>query len=216
MPHAPRSPALPLALLVIVLATLAWSAFGPFDRATWWMETLPVMAAAPLLVLTYRRFPFTTVSYVWMAMFALVLVVGGHYTYARVPLGDWVQDALGTSRNHYDRMGHTLQGVIPAMVGRELLLRTSPLRPGGWLFTLSTAVALAISALYELVEWCAAVVAGGGAVEFLGTQGDPWDAQADMLCALTGAIVSQLLLARLQDRQLARLLGGSGAAARSD
>jgi putative membrane protein len=120
-------------------------------------------------------------------------------------VGNWVKDALDLSRNHYDRMGHTFQGVIPAMIGRELLLRTSPLRAGGWLFTLCTAIALAISALYELVEWITALAAGGGDIAFLGSQGDPWDAQADMLCALVGALLSQLLLSRLPDRQLARL-----------
>ena len=211
MDPAPRSHALPLTLLALVSAALVLSGIGPYDRPTWWMETAPVMAALPLLALTYRRFPFTTVSYLLMAYFAVVLVVGGHYTYARVPVGNWVKDALDLSRNHYDRMGHVFQGVIPAMVGRELLLRTSGLRRGGWLFTCCTSLALAISALYELLEWGTAVVAGDGSVAFLGTQGDPWDAQSDMLCALTGAIVSQLLLARLQDRQLARLLGGAGA-----
>jgi putative membrane protein len=202
---APPAARLPLFLLVVVLAALVASAFGPFDRMTWWMEVAPVIAAAPLLTLTWRRFPFTPLAYLLMAWFALILIAGGHWSYARVPLGEWVQDALDLSRNHYDRMGHFFQGVIPAMVARELLVRTSPLRPGAWLFVVCTAIALAISALYELIEWLAAVVAGGGAVEFLGTQGDPWDAQADMLCALCGALLSQLLLSRLHDRQLAAL-----------
>lgn len=210
----PPSQRLPAILLVLVSAALLASAFDPFDRATWWMEVAPVLVALPLLVLTYRRFPFTPLAYLLMALFSLILIVGGYWTYARVPLGNWVKDALDLSRNHYDRFGHTLQGVIPAMIGRELLLRTSPLRSGGWLFTISTALALAISALYELLEWFTALVAGGGAIEFLGSQGDPWDAQADMLCALVGALGSQLLLARLHDRQLAQLARTAAASGR--
>ncbi len=202
---APPSHRLPVILLAVVSGALLASAFDPYDRATWWMEVAPVLAALPLLAATYRRFPFTPLSYLLMALFSVILIVGGYWTYARVPVGNWVKDALDLSRNHYDRMGHTFQGVIPAMVGRELLLRTSPLRAGGWLFTTCTAIALAISALYELVEWITALVAGGGATDFLGSQGDPWDAQADMLCALVGAIASQLLLSRLHDRQLAQL-----------
>lgn len=214
-----RSHGLPLTLLVLVVAALAWSAFGPFDRATWWMETLPVMAAVPLLTLTYRRFPFTTVSYLLMAYFALVLILGGHYTYARVPVGNWVKDALDLSRNHYDRLGHLFQGVVPALLARELLQRTSPLKPGGWLFTLCASLALAVSAVYELIEWAFAVLYGGEqAVDFLGSQGDAWDAQKDMLMAGLGGVLGQLLLGRLQRRQIERLealSGGAGSPARA-
>jgi putative membrane protein len=196
---------LPLLLLGLTLAGLVLSGIDPFDRTTWWMEVAPVLIAVPILVLTARRFPFTPLVYLLMTFFAFILMAGGHWTYARVPLGNWVRDALDLSRNHYDRFGHFFQGVVPALVARELLVRTSPLRPGGWLFTCCTAIALAISALYELVEWLSAVTAGGGAVEFLGTQGDPWDAQEDMTSAFFGAMIAQLLLSRLHDRQMARL-----------
>jgi putative membrane protein len=195
--------AFPLFLLAAVLAALAWSGIAPHDRATWWAEVMPVLIAAPLLAATWRRFPFTPLAYGLIAFFALILILGGAYTYARVPLGDWLRDALDLARNPYDRIGHFFQGVTPAIVARELLLRTSPLRPGKWLFFLVLCVALAISASYELVEWASAVFWGDGSVEFLGTQGDPWDAQWDMFTALIGAALAQLLLARLHDRQIA-------------
>jgi putative membrane protein len=195
--------AFPLFLLAAVLAALAWSGIAPHDRATWWAEVMPVLIAAPLLAATWRRFPFTPLAYGLIAFFALILILGGAYTYARVPLGDWLRDALDLARNPYDRIGHFFQGVTPAIVARELLLRTSPLRPGKWLFFLVLCVALAISASYELVEWASAVFWGDGSVEFLGTQGDPWDAQWDMFTALIGAAIAQLLLARLHDRQIA-------------
>ncbi len=201
-PH--RSPRLPAALMAAVLAALAWSGAGPRDRLTWLMEVAPVLLALPLLAATWRRFPLTPLLYVLLALHAVVLCVGGHYTYAEVPLGFWVRDALGLSRNHYDRLGHLMQGFVPALVARELLLRTSPLRPGRWLAALVTCVALAISAAYELVEWLAAVLLRQGADAFLGTQGDPWDTQWDMLLALLGALLAQRLLARAQDRALAR------------
>jgi putative membrane protein len=197
--------ALPLILLAAVLATLAWSGIAPYDRATWWAEVMPVLIALPLLVATWRHFPFTPLVYGLVAFFALILILGSAYTYARVPLGDWLRNALDLARNPYDRIGHFFQGVTPAIVARELLLRTSPLRPGKWLFFLVLCVALAISATYELVEWATAVFWGDGSVEFLGTQGDPWDAQWDMFAALIGAAVAQLLFARLHDRQLAKL-----------
>jgi putative membrane protein len=192
-------------LLALVLAVLVWSGVAPKDRATWLMEVAPVLLALPLLVATRRRFPLSPLLYVLIALHAAVLCVGGRYTYAEVPLGFWVRDALGLARNHYDRLGHVMQGFVPALVAREVLLRTSPLGPGRWLFTLCTSVALAISALYELVEWLAAVLLGQGADAFLGTQGDPWDTQWDLFMALCGALAAQLLLARVQDRQLAHL-----------
>ena len=204
----PRSARLPAALLVGVLAILAGSGLGPRDRATWLMEVAPVLLALPALVATWRRFPLTPLLYALLALHAAVLCVGGHYTYAEVPLGFWVRDALGLARNHYDRLGHLAQGFVPALVVRELLLRTSPLRPGRWLSALVTSVALAASAAYELIEWLAAVLLGQGADAFLGTQGDPWDTQWDMLIALVGALLAQLLLARAQDRALARLAAG--------
>lgn len=191
-------------LLALVLAVLVWSGVAPKDRGTWLMEVAPVLLALPILVATRRRFPLSPLLYVLIALHAVVLCVGGRYTYAEVPLGFWFRDALGLARNHYDRLGHVMQGFVPALVAREVLLRTSPLRPGRWLFTLCTSVALAISALYELVEWLAAVLLGQGADAFLGTQGDPWDTQWDLFMALCGALAAQLLLARVQDRQLAR------------
>lgn len=207
---ASARPTLPLGLLAVVLAALAVSAVAPYDRPTWWAEVMPVLIAVPLLAATWRRFPFTPLAYGLIAFFALILILGGSYTYARVPLGFWLQDALDLARNPYDRIGHFFQGVTPAIVARELLLRTSPLRPGKWLFWLVLCVALAISASYELVEWASAVLWGDGSVEFLGTQGDPWDAQWDMFTALIGAAVAQLVLARLHDRQIRRLTRPSG------
>jgi putative membrane protein len=192
-----------------VLAALAVSGVGPKDRLTWWLEVAPVLVALPILVATRRRFPFTPVVYVLVAIHAAVLCLGGHYTYAEVPLGFWVQDLLGLSRNHYDRLGHFTQGFVPALVAREVLLRTSPLRPGKWLLVLGTGVVLSLSAVYELVEWWAALILGQGADAFLGMQGDPWDTQWDMFMCLVGALASQLLLARVQDRQLARLAPAS-------
>ncbi|MFA5205237.1 MAG: DUF2238 domain-containing protein [Lentisphaeria bacterium] len=195
----------PKLLLAAGLAALAVSGIAPYDRMTWFLEVLPVLLAAPILVLTARRFPLTPLLYRLIFLHALVLILGGHYTYERVPLGEWVRDACHLARNHYDRLGHFMQGFVPALVARELLLRTSPLRPGKWLFVLITVSCLGISASYELVEWAAALLLGQGADAFLGTQGDPWDTQWDMFLALIGAVSAQLLLARLQDRQLARL-----------
>jgi putative membrane protein len=196
---------LPAVLLALVAVVLVVSGVGPKDRLTWWMEVAPVLLAAPVLVATHRRFPLTPVVYVLVAIHATVLCVGGHYTYAEVPLGFWARDLLGLSRNPYDRLGHLMQGFVPALVVRELLLRTSPLRPGRWLLVLGTGLVLALSAAYEFVEWWAAVILGQGADAFLGTQGDPWDTQWDMFMCLVGAVLSQALLARVQDRQLARM-----------
>jgi putative membrane protein len=196
---------LPLFLLAAVLAVLVWSGIAPHDRGTWLMEVAPVLVVLPLLVATHRRFPLTPLLQVLIALHAAVLCVGGHYTYAEVPAGFWFRDLLGLARNHYDRLGHFLQGFVPALVARELLLRKTPLRPSGWLFALGTSVAMAVSALYELLEWLAAELLGQGADAFLGTQGDVWDTQWDMFMALVGALAAQLLLSRLQDRQLARL-----------
>jgi putative membrane protein len=194
---------LPLALLVAVLAALAISGIGPHDRLTWWLEVAPVLLALPVLAATRRRFPLTPLVYVLVAAHALVLCLGGHYTYAEVPLGFWAQDLLGLSRNPYDRLGHLMQGFVPALVVRELLLRTSPLRPGRWLAVLGTGVVLSLSAIYELVEWWAALLLGQGADAFLGMQGDQWDTQWDMFMCLVGAVLALLLLGRVHDRQLA-------------
>ncbi|MBK7349928.1 MAG: DUF2238 domain-containing protein [Gemmatimonadales bacterium] len=193
------------ALLALVLGVLAWSGLAPHDRFTWFLEVAPVLVGLPLVLLTARRFPLTPLAYTLLALHACILMVGGKYTYAEVPLGFWVRDALGWTRNHYDRLGHLAQGFIPALVAREVMLRTSPLRPGKWLFFLVLCVALALSATYELIEWWTAAGTGEAADAFLGTQGDVWDTQWDMMLAGIGAIVSQLLLSRWHDRQLRRL-----------
>jgi putative membrane protein len=197
----------PLALLVLVAVALVLSGLAPTDRGTWWLEIFPILIGAPILVATYRRFPLTTLVYTLLAVHALILMVGGHYTYARVPIGFWVQDLFGFARNHYDRLGHFAQGFIPAILVREILLRTSPLRRGRWLFVLVTAVCLAFSACYEFIEWGAAVLGGESADAFLGTQGDVWDTQWDMLFALIGALTAQLTLSKAHDRALQKLLG---------
>lgn len=193
--------------LLVVTFSLLYSAIDPVaDRLTWFLETVPVMIAIPLLLLSHQRFPLTLVTVRVIAIFALILIVGGHFTYAENPLFNWIQDEFDLARNHYDRLGHFVQGVVPAMLGRELLLRTSPLYRGKWLFFLLCCVSLAISACYEFIEWWAAVINDQAAEAFLGTQGDNWDAQWDMFLALTGSIVAQLTLSRVQDRQLNNLL----------
>lgn len=189
-------------LLVLWVAALAASAFGPSDLMTWFLETAPVMFAIPLLVMTRRRFPLTPLLYVLIFVHGLILVLGGAYTYAEVPPGFWVRDALGLERNHYDRLGHFAQGFVPAILAREVLLRKSPLKPGAWLFVLVTSVCLAFSAFYELIEWWSAVALGQGAEAFLGTQGDQWDTQWDMFLALIGAVTAQLTLGHVHTRQL--------------
>lgn len=194
---------LEILLLAAVLGALAISAVSPTDRVTWLMEVLPVMLAIPLLLLTRGRFRLTPLLYILIAAHAIVLIVGGAYTYAHVPAGFWLQDMFGFERNPYDRVGHFFQGFVPALVAREILLRKHVLQRGGWLFFLVCCVCLAISAVYELIEWGAAVAMGQGAAEFLGTQGDPWDTQSDMAMALIGALTALLALTRLHDRQLA-------------
>lgn len=195
----------PVVLMVLTVVGLVLSGIEPHERGTWWMEVAPVVIGVPLLVATYRRFPLTPLAYRLLFVHAAILMLGGHYTYARVPLGRWVQDLFGSARNHYDRLGHLAQGFVPAIVAREVFLRQTPLRPGRWLFFLVACFALALSALYELVEWWAAVFGGEAAESFLGTQGDVWDTQWDMFLALIGALSAQWLLARRHDRELRRL-----------
>ena len=195
----------PAACLAFAALFTAATRVGARDPGTWWMEVAPTLIALPILALTLPRFRLTPLLYGAIAVHAAILAVGGHYTYAEVPLGFWVRDALGLARNHFDRLGHLAQGFVPALVARELLVRTSPLRPGGWRFALVTLSCLGISAAYELVEWGAAIWLGQGAEAFLGTQGDPWDTQSDMAMALIGALLAQLALGRLHDRQIARL-----------
>ena len=201
----PRSGREPLLLLAIAAVALLVSGLRPYDRATWLLEVGPVLMGAPLLIASYRRFPLTPLLYRLLLLHALILILGGHYTYERVPLGFWLQDLLDLSRNHYDRLGHVAQGFIPAILAREILLRLSPLQRGKWLFFLVVCVCLAFSAFYELLEWRTAAIMGEEADSFLATQGDIWDSQWDMFLALLGAIASQLLLSRHHDRELATL-----------
>ncbi|BBL72567.1 DUF2238 domain-containing protein [Methylogaea oryzae] len=191
------------ALISGALAVLAWSGTAPYDGPTWWLEAAPVLIALPLLWRTHRAFPLTPLAYRLIFLHALVLLVGAHYTYARVPLGFWLEDLLGLSRNPYDRIGHFMQGFVPAVLAREILLRTSPLVPGRWLAFLVACVCLSISAAYEFIEWWTAVAVGASAEYFLATQGDPWDTQWDMLMALIGAVAAQAALSGGHDRQLA-------------
>ena len=171
------------------------------------LEIAPVLIAAPVLYFTWASFRLTPLAYRLIFLHALILMLGGHYTYAHVPLGFWLQDSFDLARNPYDRIGHFAQGFVPAIIAREILLRRSPLRAGKWTFFIVCCVCLAISACYEFIEWWAALILGQGAQEFLGTQGDPWDTQWDMFMALAGAVTAQLVLSRVHDRQLARRSG---------
>lgn len=194
-----------VALLVATLVALVVSGWRPFDRATWLLEVAPVLIAVPLLIATRISYPLTSLLYVLIFIHALVLILGGTYTYARVPLGSWVQEAFGLARNPYDKLGHFMQGFVPAMIAREILVRGRFVRGPRMLAFVCICIALAISATYELVEWWAALLLGQGADEFLGTQGDPWDTQSDMLMALIGAVAALAVLSRAHDRQLASL-----------
>jgi putative membrane protein len=195
----------PVVLLAVCVVALVVSGIGPHDRLTWLLEVAPVLIGIPILVWTRRRFPLTPLLYRLLLLHALILIVGGHYTYARVPVGFWVQELFDLSRNHYDRLGHIAQGFVPAILAREIMRRQLPAVTGAWLFGLVVAVCLGFSAFYELLEWWTALVGGGAADSFLGTQGDVWDTQWDMFLALCGALAAQLSLAGLHDRQLARL-----------
>jgi putative membrane protein len=192
----------PFILQLTGILLLALTALHPHDYPTWWMETAPIFIALPILIVTYKNYTLTPLLYRLLFLHAVILMVGGHYTYAEVPLGYWMQDWFGFARNNYDKIGHLAQGFIPAILFRELLLRSSPLKQGKLLFTLVVASCLAVSASYELIEWAAAVSMGQGADAFLGTQGDPWDTQTDMLMALIGAVGAQVLLGKVQDKQL--------------
>ncbi len=196
------SPRLPAILAGIVVLALVVSGIAPHDRPTWLLEVAPVLVALPVLAATWRRFPLTPLLYLLIALHALVLILGGTYTYARVPLGFWLQDWLHLARNPYDRIGHVMQGLVPTLVAREILLRAGYLSSRRMANFLSGCVALAVSACYELIEWWVALVLGMGAQDFLGTQGDPWDTQADMFYALIGAVVAIVGLAAWHDRQI--------------
>jgi len=191
--------------LVVVLAVLVWSGIAPADRFTWWLEVAPVLIGLPVVLATHRRFPLTPLLVVLLTVHATILCVGGHWTYAEVPLGFWMARAFGWSRNHYDRIGHLAQGFVPAILVREVLVRRSPLAGSRWLPVVVVSMCLAVSALYELIEWGTALATAGGATAFLGTQGDPWDTQWDMFLALVGACAALVLLSRAHDRALARV-----------
>jgi putative membrane protein len=200
----------PTVLLAVGLVCLVVSRIGALEPGTWVLEVFPIFIAVPVLIATSRRFPLTPLAYRLIFVHALILMIGGHYTYAKVPLGFWAERVFHLARNNYDRVGHFAQGFVPAIITREILLRTSPLRRGKWLAVLVTCVCLSVSACYEFIEWGAAVMGGSSADAFLGTQGDVWDTQWDMLTALIGAIVAQLLLSRVHDRELRVVTANDG------
>jgi len=194
-----------LFFLAAVCGIFAWSLIHPKDLFTWVLEVFPVLIAAPIVLLTYKRFRLTTLAYILISIHACILIIGGHYTYAEMPLFNWIRDAFGLARNHYDRLGHFAQGFVPVVLARELLIRKSVIKRGGWLTFILLCIAMAISASYELIEWAAAELTGTAATAFLGTQGDVWDTQWDMFMCLIGATVSIITMTRLHDRQMNKL-----------
>jgi putative membrane protein len=193
------------ALLAAVAALLLWSAIRPHDYFTWFLEVFPALAAFAVLAVTYRRFRFTNLAYALMAAHAMILIIGAHYTYAEVPLFNWLRDVGLFERNNYDKIGHFAQGFVPAIVAREILARTSPLKGSRWLWFLSVSVCLALSAFYELVEWWVSILTGSAGDSFLGTQGYIWDTQSDMLLCLIGSLAALILLSRAHDHALTNL-----------
>jgi putative membrane protein len=194
------------ALLILLGAVFVWSAVRPHDYFTWILEVFPAIIGFVILVATYRKFPLTPLAYTLLMIHAAILMLGGHYTYAEVPLGYWMRDWLHTARNDYDRIGHFAQGFVPAIIAREILIRRKIVRGRGWTYFIVVSICLAISAAYELLEWRVSVASGSKGDAFLGTQGDIWDTQEDMATALVAAMVAPLLLGRLHDRQIARIL----------
>jgi putative membrane protein len=199
-----------LALLIIVGIVFCWSGRHPYDRFTWWLETTPGLAGLVILLATYRRFPLTTLCYALIALHICVLCLGGHYTYARVPAFDWLREVFGWHRNHYDRLGHFMQGFVPAIIAREVLIRLRVVNRKKWIPFLVVCVCLAISAFYELVEWWTALLSGSAANDFLGSQGDVWDTQSDMCLALIGALCALLFLSYFHDRALRKIEPAEG------
>lgn len=192
-------------LLAALTVVFVWSLIGAHDYFTWFLEVFPVLLVLPVLYFTYYKFELTRLVYSLIAIHAVILMVGGHYTYAEMPVFNWLRDYYGWDRNYYDRLGHVAQGFVPAMVAREVLLRNLVLPRGRWLFFIVVCISLAISAFYEFLEWWVALASGSDAVAFLATQGDMWDTQWDMFLAFCGAIVAQLLMAKWHDRQLVRI-----------
>ena len=191
--------------LLVFIAVMIWSAISPADRLTWWMEVVPAMIALVVLVVTRQRFPLTQLAYFLILIHAVILMVGGHYTYAEVPLGDWLRDLSSGERNNYDKLGHLAQGFIPAIIAREILIRNGVLAIRAWLGFIVVSIVLAISAFYELIEWWAALLSAQAAESFLGTQGYVWDTQSDMAWALSGAILALLTLSGIHDRQIRKI-----------
>jgi putative membrane protein len=191
--------------LAIFFLVLAWSAWRPHDYPTWWLEVLPALVVLLVLFLTRERFPLTPLAYWLILVHSVILMVGGHYTYAEVPVGDWLRDFSGGTRNNYDKLGHLAQGFIPAIVVREVLLRNGVVAVRAWLAFIVVSICLAISAAYELIEWWVALLSDEAAEAFLGTQGYVWDTQSDMFLALLGAILSLLVFSRIHDRQISKL-----------
>ena len=196
----------PLALLGMLCLVLIWSWIGATDRLTWWLEAFPALIVVPWLVIAHKRFPLTPLAYFLIALHACILFVGAHYTYERVPPFNWLRDHFHLHRNDYDKLGHFAQGFVPAVFAREVLIRKRVVAGRGWLAFLVMCVCMAVSACYELLEWAVALLEGSNANSFLGTQGDVWDTQSDMFCALIGAALALLLIARLHDRQITRLI----------
>ena len=201
-----RSNRLSKFLLISLFVVFVWSLIKPVDLFTWVLEALPVIIAVPFLMITYKKFRLTDTSYILIWVHAIILLIGAHYTYAKVPAFNWIRDTFELSRNHYDRLGHFAQGFVPAILAREILLRTSTLQKGKWLFWIVVCITLAISASYELIEWIVAVVTGTAAEAFLGTQGDIWDTQKDMALAFFGAIVALLTLSRMHNKELEKVM----------
>src|SRR2546421_2740868 len=193
------------ALFATVVAVILWSSWKPYDRFTWWLEVTPGLVGLALLLATYRRFRFTSLCYTLIALHICVLCVGGHYTYARVPVFEWLRPLFAWQRNNYDRLGHLMQGFVPAMIAREVLLRLGVLNRRKWLPFLILSICLGISAFYELIDWWTALASGGAADDFLGSQGDVWDTQSDIFFALIGAASALLLLSPFHDRALRNL-----------
>lgn len=194
-----------LVWLAIFFSVLTWSAINPAERATWWLEVIPALVGLGLLIYTRRSFPLTPLCYWLILIHSIILMVGGHYTYAEVPLGDWVAQLLGGERNNYDKLGHLAQGLVPAIIAREILIRRQVVHGRGWLSYLVISIVLAFSAFYELIEWWAALLSEAAAESFLGTQGYVWDTQSDMLYALVGVVSALLLLSRVHNRQIKAL-----------
>lgn len=194
-----------LTWIAVFLAVLTWSAIEPADRLTWWMEVIPAILGLGVLLVTRQRFPLTGLVYFLILIHAVILMVGGHYTYAEVPIGDWLRDLTGGERNNYDKLGHLAQGFVPVMIAREIMIRNRIVAVRGWLTFLLLCIVLALSAFYELIEWWAALLSAEAADAFLGTQGYVWDTQSDMLWALSGAVLALLTLSGWQDRQISSM-----------